>query len=85
MLFKRDSGKKCGRCGEFKSFAEFNFRDKEHKKMRGICKPCENTHKANWYRKNKETHIENVGEQRKLIEKLFRHGANSFNIELFQK
>jgi hypothetical protein len=63
-MFRQHSNKKCGRCGKFKPLSEYNFRDKEHKKMRGICMECENIHKAKWYEKNRETHIENVGNQR---------------------
>ena len=78
MVFKRKSGKKCGRCGEFKSFDQYNFRDKEHKIMRGICMECENTHKAKWYQKNRKTHIENVGNQRNRRKKDARDFVDSY-------
>lgn len=65
MNKKRLRSKICGRCGEKKSLDSYNFRDKEHKKIRGICKECENHHKANWYQKNKEHHKSKVYERRR--------------------
>ena len=59
--------KTCSTCGERKDETEFNYRNKLIGRRWGTCKECQSRQRADWYQKNKESHIENVNKNRKRL------------------
>ena len=62
MAFKR-----CVTCGETKDETEFNYRNKLLGKRWGTCKSCQSVQRADWYERNKETHVKKVRERRDRV------------------
>ena len=48
MYTRNENGfrlKRCPKCGETKDETQWNFKDKEHKKLSTYCKSCDNVRK----------------------------------------
>ena len=50
--------KTCAGCGENLPLTEYFFRDKARSRPQAHCKGCTNAYKRQWYRANREHHME---------------------------
>lgn len=60
--------KRCSRCGQDKPVEEFPGANGDTR--RSWCKPCKNAYDRDWYRRNKQKHIQDVNElKRQVVER----------------
>ena len=52
--------KRCNKCGKPKKDGEFNWKDKAKNTRQSACRPCQAEYQADWYRRNRKTHMANV-------------------------
>lgn len=72
--------KRCTKCREVKSMADFSYEDKQATRIRPTCKECTNEAQREWKRKNPERALEGQHRRRacyKAAGKKYRNSAES--------
>ena len=52
----------CSTCGELKDAGQFSWRNRARGQKWKTCKSCQSKQRKRWYRRNKDTHKQNVAE-----------------------
>lgn len=73
--------RECSNCHETKPIEEFAFRNKKTGRRLARCRACVATYHKEWYQKNKEAHIKNVGRRSKKLRLAFKQTLYEYLLE----
>ena len=66
-MFSGSDLRRCGRCGEEKPPAEFNWRRKERGQRDSLCRPCRAAYHRAHYLANKQIYVDQARERKRAL------------------